>query len=249
VGERIGEIKKKAEALGNLFKDYRILIVENDSSDGTRDKLLAWAAQNPKVTILGCGHNAPQCKIPKTPKTDGHGVDRPRIEKMVYLRNIYLQEIKERYADSDYVAVWDLDSIGSVYLDGVAHTMGLFGIDPEISVVCANGIYRWGSLTLFYDSYATVDKGEVFHIDMKTPHDIRKGLLEHQHVRGDNPIEVESCFSGFAIYKTQDLLDKNVFYDMSDETNLECEHTRLNKKIKGRKIINPSMINLILLND
>jgi hypothetical protein len=249
---RIPEIKKKAERVGKLFLDYQIFIVENDSKDRTRELLLEWASKNPKVTILGCGYNARECSLPKAPKTDGHYVDRQRIEKMTRLRNIYLDEIKSRYSGSggwDYVIMWDLDMLGSVYLDGIQHTLGYLEENPDVNVVCAYGIYRWGALVLFYDTYALLHPGEDFHIDMKTIHDIRKGWWEAKYQRGDTPFEVDSCFSGFAIYRTGALIDDSVFYDMSPPGNLECEHVRLNKKIHGRKVVNPSMINFVLLND
>jgi hypothetical protein len=252
VADRLPEIKRKAERVGSLFKDYKILIVENDSTDRTRDALLLWAKENPKVTILGCGYNVKECKLPKMPKTQGHGVDRPRIEKMVKLRNVYLDEIKQLETTSsewNYTIMWDLDMIGSIYLDGVMHTMGLMSRGEDISVVCAYGIYRWGALTLFYDTYALLHRGESFQIEDKTIHDIRKGWWEAKYQRGDDPFEVDSCFSGFAIYRTASIIDKDTIYDMSGPENLECEHVRLNKKIKGRKLVNPSMLNFVLLND
>jgi len=250
VATRIPDIQKKVERVAEMFKDYKVLIVENDSSDDTRQRLLDWSKRNPKVTVLGCGYNVDKCVIPKSPKTDGHGVDRPRIEKMTKIRNIYLDEIKKNYSVGwDWVVMWDLDMVGSVYLDGISHTMGYLSEHDEVSVACAYGIYRWGALTLFYDTYALLHLDEEFHIDMKTIHDIRKGWWEAKYQRGDQPFEVDSCFSGFAIYRTKDILDDTVRYDMSPPSNLECEHVRLNKKIKGRKIVNPSMINLVLLND
>jgi hypothetical protein len=251
VEERLPQIEKKVEKMGKIFKDYRVLIVENDSKDGTRKYLLNWAKRNPKITILGCGYNENKCSIKKaSEKTEGHGVDRIRIKKMVDLRNIYLTEIKENseLRDYDYAIFWDLDAIGAVYLDGVAHTINYLDQKPSVDVVCAYGIYRWGLLTLFYDTYALLHKGEKFHIDMKTAHDIRKGLWETKYDRGEDPVEVDSCFSGFSIYRIDSLLPDNVIYDMSPENNLECEHVRLNMKIKGKKVINPSMIHLLLEN-
>lgn len=251
IKDRLPEIIKKAERVGSMFADYRVLIVENDSTDGTREGLLDWSIRNPKVTILGCGYNVKECKLPKMPKTQGHSVDRTRIEKMVKLRNIYLDEIKKSYGSGEwpYVIMWDLDMIGSIYLDGVGHSMSLFKNDPRLDVVCSYGIYRWGLTTLFYDTYALLHTGEKFHIDDKTIHDIRKGWWEARYQRGDDPFPVDSCFSGFAIYRTDSLIDDKVVYDMSGPDNLECEHVRLNKKIKGTKVVNPSMINFVLLND
>ena len=248
VADRIPEIKVKAERMGRLFKDYHILIVENDSSDGTREKLLEWAKVNPKVTILGCGYNVDKCSIPNAPKTEGHHVDRTRIEKMVKLRNVYLDEIKKNFRGWDYSIFWDLDMVSSVYLDGVMNTMGWFSERNDIDGVCAYGIYRWGPLTLFYDTFALQHKGEPFHIDMKTIHDVRKGLWEAKYDLGEDLVEVDSCFSGFTIYKLESLIPNNVVYDMSPPNALDCEHTRLNMKLKGKKMLNPSMINMVIEN-
>src|SRR5579885_336563 len=38
----VNDIKRKLEGLGSYFLDYRILIVENDSKDKTRELLLKW---------------------------------------------------------------------------------------------------------------------------------------------------------------------------------------------------------------
>lgn len=251
IEERLPEIEKKVERMGQMFEDYRVLIVENDSKDDTRLYLLNWVKRNPRVTILGCGYDVKKCSIKSAEtKTDGHGVDRKRINKMVDLRNIYLEEIKNNklLRSFDYAIFWDLDMIGSVYLDGVAHSLDYLEKNRDTKVVCAYGIYRWGLLTLYYDTYAHLNKGEKFHINLKTVHDVRKGLWEVKHSRGEEPVEVDSCFSGFAIYEIQSLLPEDVFYDMSSEENLECEHVRLNMKIKGKKVMNPNMINLVLEN-
>ena len=47
-------LRKQAETVGGLFADYAILVVENDSQDGTRAKLLEWAKENRRVRVLGC---------------------------------------------------------------------------------------------------------------------------------------------------------------------------------------------------
>jgi hypothetical protein len=254
VEDRVPSIIAKAERLGSLFADYRVLIVENDSKDDTRKLLIEWSDKNPKVSVLGClSSSTPKppsaCKIPSAPKTDGHSVDRPRIEKMVKLRNIYLDEIKRLWnagIKPDYTAVWDMDSVSTVYLDGVMHTIGYMSTHPDVSSVCAYGIYRWGALTLFYDTYALLHLNEDFHISQKLQHDIKKGLLEARYKRGDEPYEVDSCFSGFALYRT-DALVKASYHDPSPA--LECEHVTLNKDMPGKKLVNPSMVNLIFLND
>lgn len=252
VEESIPDIIQKCEKLGEMFTGYKVLIVENDSFDGTRRALLDWARINPNVVILGCGVNAKECKIPKTPKTEGHSVTRSRIDKMTLLRNIYLDYIKDHLSDPDlgytYSVFWDLDSKSVVYEDGIHHSLGYMSTHPDVGVMCAYGIYHWSAFTMFYDTYALVDLGEPFHIDMKTPHDFRKGLWESKAKRGEPPREVESCFSGFSIYKTSELADPKVRYFESPPNNLYCEHTTINRSITKKKMMNPSMINLVLEN-
>src|SRR5271166_4906960 len=92
-GNRIDTLRHNVEMVGDLFDDYRVLVVENDSVDTTRQGLLHWVESNPKVTVLGCGYDVKECHIPsEASKTIKHSFDRARIEKMVRLRNIYWRE-------------------------------------------------------------------------------------------------------------------------------------------------------------
>lgn len=249
VEERVPDMIRKCETTGSMFSDYVVLIVENDSKDRTRPLLLEWAKRNPKVHILGCGENVDRCKM-EFPKTEDHFIDRKRIAKMVHLRNIYLKEIKEKYSHFDYVLMWDLDILGSLYLDGLADTMYHFATNPEASAICANGIYYVGPTNLYYDTYAHVNKGDKFEMKKKAKHDLllRTGYLFR--TRGDPLEEVNSCFSGATTYRTRELLDDSVFYDMTpkEEENLECEHVRLHAKLKGKIYMNPSNVHLIVQN-
>lgn len=261
--DAIPAIKKKVELIGSNFARYKVLIVENNSSDNTRELLLQWVRENPRVTILGCGINKGKCDIKGSAAkaTNGHSVYHSRIEKMVNLRNIYLDHIRSHPEEFHtglykYTAIWDLDTIGVVYLDGIFDTIYQLS-QPEnndLSAVCAHGIYRWlGSVPLYYDTYAHLDHSDEFHIDSKLQHDIKTGLINGMHVRGEPMSRVKSCFSGFTIYKTRDLMAPNVEYNMTPNAgkpgaNLECEHVRLNATLPGKMALNPSMINLVLLN-
>jgi glycosyltransferase involved in cell wall biosynthesis len=81
------------EEIGSLFNDYNVLIVENDSSDNTRNICLDWSNQNKRVKVLGCGgYNLDVCNL-NMKKTLNHSVNFYRMEKMAKLRNIYLDEI------------------------------------------------------------------------------------------------------------------------------------------------------------
>jgi hypothetical protein len=255
VGRRITDIKKKVERCGEMFLDYRVLIVENDSKDDTRERLLEWSKNNNRVSILGCGKNVERCSM-NLKKTEGHNVTRGRIQKMVTLRNVYLDEIKKdpTYKDFDYCFMWDLDLIGTVYLDGIAHSIYLLNLPTyqDVECMCSYGIYKLNSVYVYYDTYAHLDVGEKFHLKNQRLDNIRK-RYDIKYSLGDTPKRCDSCFSGFAIYRMKNLLKDEVRYDMTptnndNEDDVECEHTRLCKHFKN-VYINPNMIHVIMLND
>ena len=120
----IDSVKKHCERLGSEFADYAVVIVENDSSDGTRDKLIQWADNNKRVHILGCQQvNQRECHL-QMRRTIDHDKAVWRIQKMVNLRNIYMNYIASNSVLSkyDYILMWDMDIDGEYYLDGVGTT-------------------------------------------------------------------------------------------------------------------------------
>ena len=247
--DRIPFLKERIKKLSKYFKDYRVIIVENDSSDRTRERLLEWAEENSKVTILGCGHNSKKCSL-KLPRTESHNVTWGRINKMQYLRNLYLDEVRTSYSNWNYMMVWDMDILGSVYIDGIANSFGYFGTKKfTADAICANGIYRWMVIPLYYDTYAHRDKGDEFHISKKQLHDIDKGLTVRYSL-GESPKEVDSCFGGFTIYRISSVISSNTRYGTTTKSSgdIECEHVVFNKPL-SKVYMNPSMIHLVLQNE
>jgi len=250
--KNIPAIISKAEKVGSLFADYRILIVENNSTDGTREALLAWSSKNPRVTVLGCGVNAPSCSLTfANNKTIGHEINRGRIDKMTHLRNIYLDYIKNtpELHDFEYTMMWDLDIVGIAYIDGISNSIGHFVTRKDVDVITAYGIYRWGYITVYYDTYAHLDLGEEeLDVKNKTAHDIEKGF-GIKCKRGEDLIPINSGFGGLTIYRTSVLLRPEVTYTVSPGENIECEHVRLHRVIGKGIYMNPSMINYVLKNE
>lgn len=247
MGDRMDSVRERVYRLVRHFKDYLIMVVENNSVDNTRAQLQAWHAKDANVRVIGCDVADDVCEIPiASVKTVGHSVYYRRIAKMVYLRNLYLTEIKQLSMHYDYVAMWDVDVIGSLFTDGVANSLGWMASDPSIDMISAYGAYRKLGLWVYYDTYAHQNLGEHFDIKYKMRHDFEKALFT-QHAVGDDLVRIESGFGGFTLYRTEVLLPNHVVYDMSEDDNLECEHTRLHRHLK-RKYMNPSMINLILYN-
>lgn len=240
----VEHLKKKVESIGSLFGDYRVLVVENDSSDNTRDKMLKWSNENPRVSVLGCGVNVPECKL-NLPKTVGHSVSFNRIKKMCHLRNVCLDHAKKVYPDFDYLAMWDLDILGVLYNHGVLHSVGLFNLEPSIDAICAYGIYKWGSVGIYYDTYAHLECDEVFDLQKKYIDDLSKWVIHSKHKMNDPPSKVQSCFGGFTMYRMSSL--NGVEYHDPDPENTECEHVILSRQLSN-VVLNPGMVHLVLLN-
>ncbi len=246
MADRMDSVQERVLRLVTHFKDYMILVVENNSTDDTRLLLKQWRATNPRVRILGCDVEDDVCEIPLASiKTVGHAVYYRRIAKMVYLRNLYLDEIK-KLGSYDYTLIWDIDVVGSLYTDGVANSLGWMVHQPQIQMISAYGAYRKFGYWVYYDTYAHQDIGERFDFKYKLRHDFEKGIFNQRYV-GDDLVRVESGFGGCTLYRTAALLPSNVRYTMSEDGNIECEHTRLHHHLT-HKYMNPSMINLILNN-
>jgi hypothetical protein len=238
-------LKRRVDKIGAFFRDYKVLIVENDSKDDTRKLLLEWSNENNNIIILGCGINQHVCKL-NLPKTEGHDVYYKRIDKMAMLRQIYLDYVISNLSAYDYMAVWDMDIIGSIYIDGIANSIGYMNSPLQAEAVCAYGIYDWSFFTLYYDTYAHQDVGDNFDPERKHLHDIKKGL-QVRYTYGDKPVKVRSCFSGFTLYSIRSIIKYDAKYDRPDENNLQCEHVLFNKYFSN-VYMNPNMINLLIMN-
>ncbi|MEK6733977.1 MAG: hypothetical protein AABY27_02585, partial [Pseudomonadota bacterium] len=107
--------------LSSFFKDYRIVIFENDSKDGTKQAFETWMEKDKKVKILS--------------KT--YGIKkRPNHKFLADARNEYLQEIKE-YEDFDLVIMLDMDMSHGVDARG---NFDSFSKINDWDMVCSNGI-------------------------------------------------------------------------------------------------------------
>lgn len=242
--KNIHKFIKKCENWCSYFKDYRILIVENDSRDNTRDLLLEWSRVNPKVIILGCGINAKECQL-NLSETKSWDASKKRISKMIFLRNIYIDYIKNYLKDFDYVIVCDIDLVGSVYIDGIMNSFGKLQKNKDIDVICANGVRKYFRNFIYYDCYAHVLEGEKYHNNNKNVHSLKvlRNTLSNEY--NPNMIKVKSCFGGFTIYNINSIINSKYSSDLDDA--LECEHTGLHSNMKN-VYYNPMMINIVLEN-
>lgn len=238
--DKVSDIIKRVNLLRPYFKKIKVLIVENDSKDNTREKLLDWSNKNHAVEILGCGLNTKECKM-NLPQTVGHGINNSRLQKMALLRNIYRDRIEENYSDYDYVLAWDMDITGSLYIDGIFSTIyHLQNSKGDLDGMCANGLYVWPGMSIYYDTFAHNDSSLDWtkSLNGQLRHVIKS--ISAKMVGGTK--KVKSCFSGATIYKVSSFLKNR--YETDGTT---CEHDSISQNLN--MMINENMINYILLND
>lgn len=239
----IGYAMTNVYQLVKHFKNYKIIIVENDSIDNTRKLLLDWNKSDPNIEILGCNDiNLPECKL-QLPRTIQHNGTFSRIEKMVYLRNIYIDHIKKYYPDYDYVIVYDFDLRCSISDNGFLTSGHFFKSDPSIDCLSSLGLFDAIYKTVYYDPYAHVDQ-LTKHLNHKVDKD--KFIwykYDMDNFINKNLIKVYSSFGGMSIYNLKSLINtKYCTYKMNNDNDDHiCEHVCLHKNMNNI-YINGNMI-------
>ena len=213
----------RIEKTGGCFRDYRVIVYENDSRDCTPDILKNWQAVNTKVKII-----TESIQISPIRQLS-------RTERLACFRNRYLRIIKEsrEYADYDFVIVADMDLKGGWSNDGIATSFARLDWD----IVAANSIGYHNLRKTYYDMFALLPKnifktGLVYKI-------FGEGWQLH---RGDPLIRIWSGFGGLAIYRKEAIMSRQ--YSGSINGAIICEHIGLNADNSLRCFLNPSQITI-----
>ena len=224
---------KHIEHTGQHFADYRVIVFENDSRDGTKQVLAKWQAGNPKVHIIS---------------KDFGNVKRPSLEFMAAARNQYMTKLfnDPQYQDFDMVMVVDMDHIHGWDDRGVADS---FAKIDRWDSVGSNGIYD--DKGTMYDLLAfrspdfphRITRKELGYKTVSTEclKKYGKAFCERVYPVGSNLVPVQSCFGGMAFYKKQYI--KGCKYASIDN---DCEHLPfhacLREQNQGRMVMNPSQV-------
>ena len=224
VGRVLSKTMARIERTGEMFKDYRVLIYENDSIDDSAKRLADWARDNVRVHVL-----SEKCNDPVNPGI--RCLD--RVARMAVYRNKCQDYIRDNFSELDYTILVDTDVSKGWSYDGVANTIG----QPIWDFMGSNGIIykNWGDTirkALYYDVWAFRWYGdwEAKASDSINPREWR---------RGDSPVPVFSSFGGLGIYKMNAYLSSR--YDGTD-----CEHVPFHKGMMDKGFnhlfMNPSQI-------
>lgn len=225
VREVLPGMSARIEQLGAALHDYRVVIYENDSRDGTLGYLWAWQQENHRVDVLSDRLGRPRW---------GQVQDHERMVHMAECRNRYLAHALREYADYQYLIVLDTDLPEGFSYEGVAHTFG----QDDWDMVGSNGLlfHSYGGYSrapMFFDAWAFRREGDT----QVQPYEVVNRLSFR---RGDQLVRVWSCFGGLAIYRME------CFRGGARYGDDDCEHVVLHQRLReqgfDRQFLNPSQM-------
>lgn len=231
------------EKLGSFFKEYKVIIFENNSVDNTKEILNQWSSHNKNISIHTANYDESKFDDIPIPKGYNKSNCKRRIKKMAEYRNQYLDYIDSHNMKSDYIIVVDLD-VAKIDVMGVISS---FGIQQEWDVIASNCYSRSPHLKKrYHDTYALIEDGTENIPQSETV--IDQNRYSWAKISYNMPfIRVFSAFGGLAIYKYESI--KGLRYSAIDNlyggVEVKCEHVsiheELNKKGHNKTYINPNM--------
>lgn len=243
-GEYIDKNLRILEEAGKHFSDYKIVIFENDSKDGTRDMIVAAAKNNPRIILLDCEHmGSKDCRLNEINLYDYGACSLKRMKKMALFRNQPLTYVKEHLSDYEYLLTIDLDMEGTFSFDGLFNSIAYDGWDAIIPNARCPFPGTLGMVTGALDmlAFSPVDDTNI-HGQKLGVIEATKGLLKMNYlmINAKDLVKVQSAFSGVALYKIPSILK------CSYAGNTKCEHLDLHLDMKnhgcGNIYINPKWI-------
>lgn len=226
------------------FDDYKVFVYENDSVDDTKKVLNNWMMSDKDHVFVSLNTNNTESTIPPSKDVKANPFySRQRIEKMVDLRNQYMNFIRTQSWVADYMIVVDLD-VAKISADGV---LSCFRSELEWDAVTANGYSLGPNLRRrYHDTYALTPYGEENYL--QTEDKIKSLASELGRLKPDSDwVRVFSAFGGLAIYRFEAV--KGLCYQLiknnDERVEVKCEHYSIFKQMKecgyDRVYINPKM--------
>jgi hypothetical protein len=250
IGRDVGNVLElnilRLQKTGSHFKNYKIVIYENDSADNTKDILEKYKSYT--LEFITSSRDDKDYKKDIDTKIDPWHSNRCRV--LAECRNIYLNHIKN--LDYDYACVLDLDLKGGWSYDGFFHALYTIESNKKYAAVTSYGILsdRFNSKILeecspeeliMYDSFAFRPKSMNFPIHFLNTAMFNKIYLQ----RGSDPQIVRSNFGGMAIYKKSILNNYQYGSKEWDKGQVDPDHVVLHDAMNkdGYSIVlDPSMI-------
>lgn len=232
------------EQFCKMTSDYEVIVFENDSKDNTKELLRQWSERDKHVRTFCENNKTFKCidEIKKDSSEVNPFYSHRRIDKMVELRNQYMDYIWEHDFKADYLVVVDLD-VDRIDLQGI---LSCFEHDNNWDAVTAFG-YSFGPKLCrrYHDTYALEEYGTLEK--PRTEQNIYELQDKYRILKGDKWVRVDSAFGGLAIYRFEAI--KGLRYQLlgneDPKVACRCEHTSLAIQMKDRGydrfFINPQM--------
>lgn len=210
------------ERTGRCFGEWSAFIYENDSTDGTKDRLAQWAdAEARQVSINDNGR----------PHLN-HTTEAVRTHALAEYREACQAWVAQASRRPDYVVVFDTDPWGGFSVDGVLNSIGWMADQaspywgkPMASYSWAESRQPSGPMAIHYDAFAA-------RLNHWKQRDQNWFHLWHPPV-GSPPVRFRSAFGQLAVYRTADYLRGRY-------TGEDCEHVTFHRSIGQPVYLNPS---------
>ena len=207
-------LKKNFIELQKLEEYYSIdyYIIENDSTDGTKDFLIQWVNDDNHKKLISFNN----LELPEEKQINGN-----RIQRMVQYRNLYMDAIEDSGVHYDYLVMVDID----VEYFSAEDIIDSINNKPEDAVgVFANGryFYKIGKkyfLTNYYDLFA-------FEIENKKTNVDKLSVL-NKKFKNNRFVTCSSAFAGIGIYEYKIIQKIRYKYEELDGNSI-CEHIPFN---------------------
>jgi len=209
------------------FRDCKMFIYENDSTDGTAEYLDEFAANNDWLTVQ---HDT-------LGGEDARGFEPERTVRLAKCRNVCLEWVRANAPTAHWVIVLDLDPHGGFSPDGIFNSIGWLA--KKATQPCVRRPAGMASFSLWaeeqdggksppriagYDSWAA---------RMNWWRDRRDeiGFAWFSMLLfpvGAPPVPMNSAFGGLCVYMAEAFLAPGVAYEGSD-----CEHVPLHRSMQA----------------
>ncbi len=221
------------EELIFAFKNANVFIYENDSDDNTKSILNAWSNRLAGKVKISLNDNI---EFP-TPSPIKEGSNkyfcRRRIEKMVWLRNKYLDYIDDSGWNGDYLIVVDLD-VAQLTAKPI---LDAFEANADWDALSAYGYSMSPKLhERYHDTYAYSPYGKEYD-KPQTEKDIYCCQKDFRHFKKTGELmPVSSAFGGLSIYRWDAVKGLRYQLEVNNDNRVECycEHRSLYRQMYQR---------------
>jgi hypothetical protein len=218
---------KVMQQLGAHFASFRVVILENDSTDDTVHQLQKLSRKFPWMTYQSLKLNTTGDRIGFKP-----AAMRERVRRMAHARNLLQTLVGKTMAsfEPDLIASIDLDlgseSAAPFDPDMAIVTLGREELKDGFDLVCANSLRRYaGEQDVgHHDVFALRDETHLtmnrdWAVEWSNPRNVARTLFKQVHL-----IPVRSCFGGFAFYNPAALCGCDYDEELDD-----CEHVSFHR--------------------